>query len=92
MYVVEVDVAGGVVTLGDRADLLRDHQEVRDVAWAAGPTRGAVLVQTSAHGAARPAILDGTRVCWQAPQQRVASGQSVVFYDGDEVLGGGIAA
>ena len=96
LYVVECDVAGGVVTLGDRADLLRDHQRVRDVVWAAAPVQGPVLVQTSAHGAPRPAVLDvdpdGTRVCWQAPQQRVAPGQSVVFYDGDEVLGGGIAA
>ncbi len=92
LYVVDTDVAGGVVTVGDRADLLSDHQEVDALRWAAGPARGAVLVQTSAHGAPRPATLDGTRVCWRTPQPRVAPGQSVVFYDGDEVLGGGIAA
>ena len=92
MYVVDVDVAAGVVTVGDRADLLSDHQDVRDVTWTAEQPQGPVLVQTSAHGGPRPATLDGARVCWQAPQQRVAPGQSVVFYDGDEVLGGGIAA
>ncbi|MCY3559985.1 MAG: tRNA 2-thiouridine(34) synthase MnmA [bacterium] len=92
MYAVDVDVAAGVVTVGDRADLLSDHQDVREVTWAAEPPQGPVLVQASAHGAPRPATLDGARVCWQAPQQRVAPGQSVVFYDGDEVLGGGIAA
>ena len=51
-----------------------------------------MLVQTSAHGTARPATLDGEQVCWRSPQQRVAPGQSVVFYEGPEVLGGGIAA
>ena len=38
--------------------------------------------------------LDGpVRTCrieWAAPQRRVAPGQSVVIYEGDEVLGGGI--
>ena len=92
MYVVDTDVAAGVVTVGDRSDLLTDHQDVRDVTWAADPLRGPVLVQTGAHGAARPAILDGDRVRWEEPQQRVASGQSVVFYEGPEVLGGGTAA
>ncbi|MDE0653425.1 MAG: tRNA 2-thiouridine(34) synthase MnmA [bacterium] len=92
VYVVDADVAAGVVTVGDRGDLLSDHQDVRDVTWAAEPAQGPVLVQTSAHGAPRPATLDGTRVRWRAPQRRVAPGQSVVFYEGPEVLGGGIAA
>ena len=92
VYVVDTDAAAGVVTVGDRADLLTDHQEVVGVSWAAGPARGPVLVQTSAHGTPRRGAFDGARVLWQEPQQRVAPGQSVVFYDRDEVLGGGIAA
>ena len=92
VYAVEVDVAGGVVTVGDRAGLLTDEQAVTELIWAAGPAQGPVLVQTSAHGAPRPATLDGNLVRWRTPQQRVAPGQSVVFYDGDEVLGGAIAA
>ena len=92
VYVLDADVAAGVVTVGARSDLLTDHQDVRDVTWAGEPVRGPVLVQTSAHGTPRPAVLDGARVLWQEPQQRVAPGQSVVFYEGPEVLGGGIAA
>lgn len=92
VYVVDADAAAGVVTVGDRADLLVEAQAVRDVTWAAEAVRGPVLVQTSAHGTARPATLDGEQVCWRSPQQRVAPGQSVVFYDGPEVLGGAIAA
>ena len=37
------------------------------------------------HGAARTC-----RIEWATPQRRVAPGQSVVIYEGDEVLGGGI--
>ncbi len=62
---------------------------------------GAVLVQTSAHGTAHEGEVvpdahhpgDPTRVVvrWQAPQRRVAPGQSVVVYEGDEVVAAGRA-
>ena len=48
--------------------------------------------QTSAHGA--PRAVHGRRATWSAstsPTRRVAPGQSVVLYDGDEVVAGGIA-
>jgi tRNA-specific 2-thiouridylase len=57
-----------------------------------------VDAQCSAHGAPRPATVevgDGGRtatVRFVQPERRVAVGQSVVLYDGDEVLGGGIVA
>ena len=51
-----------------------------------------VLVQTRAHGAPFPARLDGDVVVFAAPQTRVAPGQVVACYDGDVLLGGGIAA
>jgi tRNA-specific 2-thiouridylase len=37
-------------------------------------------------------LLDDTtvRVDWAEPQRRVAPGQSVVLYAGDEVVGGGV--
>jgi len=61
---------------------------------------GRVRVQCSAHGATAAASTTlrddaGTvDVVWDAPQRRVAPGQSVVFYDLADrvVLGGGIAA
>lgn len=70
-----------------------------------GPLDGPVLVQVSAHGLAVAADLerdlegrrgedggDGTvLVRWHERQRRVAPGQSVVFYEGDQVVGGGIA-
>jgi tRNA-specific 2-thiouridylase len=32
----------------------------------------------------------GARLRFHEPQRRVAAGQSVVLYDGDEVVGGGL--
>ena len=51
-----------------------------------------VLVQSSAHGRSVSGVFDGDGVRFDAPVKRVAPGQAVVFYDGDEVLGGGTAA
>mgnify|MGYP001270441259 FL=1 len=66
--------------------------------------RARVIVQTSAHGEPAPATLgragdeagdgDGSggaavTITWDEPRRRVAPGQSVAFYDGDLVLGGG---
>ncbi|MCY3926091.1 MAG: tRNA 2-thiouridine(34) synthase MnmA [bacterium] len=92
VYVVDADAEAGVVTVGDRADLLVESQAVRDVTWAEAAVQGPVLAQTSAHGPPRPATLEGGTVRWRSPNRRVAPGQSVVFYEGLEVLGGGIAA
>ena len=50
-----------------------------------------VQAQSSAHGPAVDATVEGATVRFARPQRRVAPGQSVVLYCGDEVLGGGIA-
>lgn len=99
-YVVDVDVPGRTVTVGGDTDLLRDSLSVRQVSWVDEPVTGEVRVQCSAHGEARPAVVssDATAtavtVDWHDAQRRVAPGQSVVFYDLDDVrvLGGGICA
>lgn len=90
-YALHVDVAGRTVVVGD-ADALRcPSLEVDDLRWVGEPVTGPVLVQVSAHGEVRPGVLDGTTVRWSRPERRVAPGQAVVFYRGDEVLGGGTA-
>jgi len=95
-YALDVDVAAATVTVGSAEDLLVDGTPVESVAWTAGQDRtGSSLdVQTSAHGAAHPAIVsedEGTVVRWARPHRRVAPGQAVVFYEGDEVVGGAMA-
>lgn len=91
-YAVRIDVASRTVVVGGEDDLRCRSLEVEDLRWVHGPVAGPVLVQVSAHGEPRPAMLDenGT-VWWSRPERRVAPGQAVVFYRDDEVLGGGIA-
>ena len=99
-YVLDVDMNAGVVVVGDEDDLMRTSMRVEHVAWTDEPQVGPVRVQCSAHGATAKATTAfagdaGTvDVTWDAPQRRVAPGQSVVFYDAADrvVLGGGIAA
>jgi tRNA-specific 2-thiouridylase len=88
-YVVDVDAERVVV--GTRDDLLVDELEVESLTWVDGHVDGEVLVQSSAHGRAVPARYSAPAVRFDEPVVRVAPGQSVVLYRGDEVLGGGIA-
>ena len=90
-YVVGVDVPSATVTVGDRADLLIDQVELDHLAWVAGPIGGTLAAQTSAHGAPRACRAEDDVVRFDEPTRRVAPGQSVVLYAGDEVVGGGIA-
>ena len=99
-YVLDVDVAAQVVTVGPPEALAVDETVVDAVTWSAGPVRGGVVrVQVSAHGPALSATIEvdagsgAIHVRWQEPHRRVAPGQSVVFYDESDtvVLGGGVA-
>lgn len=95
-YVVGVDVASGVVRLGDRRELecreaslgevtLRDRVTLPlecevVVRYRGRPTR-ARLVEDGPEGA---------RVLFAEPVAAVVPGQFAVFYDGERVLGGGV--
>ncbi len=94
-FVLDVDVAAGRVVVGDDRQLFDTELALADVGWAHEPVAAGteVLVQCSAHGAARAAVWQHGGVRWHEPQRRVAPGQSVVMYDVSDtrVLGGGIA-
>jgi tRNA-specific 2-thiouridylase len=91
-YVVDVDVPGATVTVGDEADLLVDRVCLRDLTWVGGMVDGPLLAQTSAHGTPRPCRVAGNDVVFEPRVRRVASGQSVVLYEDDEVVAAGIVA
>ncbi len=104
-YALGVDVEAATVTVGSADDLLVGETPVDGLAWSVGDPvvgsgRSGLRVQTSAHGAADPAEVGVATeggpgrwlVRWATPRRRVAPGQSVVFYEGDEVVGGGTAA
>ena len=96
-YVVAKNALRNTVMLGEDEDLYRDELEAGDVNWIAfdhpdGPVRCAA--RTRYHQAETPCTVypgeDRVRVRFEAPIRAVTPGQSVVFYDGDLVLGGGI--
>jgi tRNA-specific 2-thiouridylase len=93
-YVVAVDAGRATVTIGSAADLLCNRVEVRDPRWvvSAPPPGSRVQVQTRAHGVPSDAVHRDGMVELAAPIRRVAPGQVVALYDGDVLLGGGIAA
>jgi len=91
-YALDVDPSSATITVGDLDELLTDRVRLERLSWVDGPATGPVAAQCSAHGAAVEATFDGATVVFSERQRRVAPGQSVVLYRGDEVLGGGIAA
>ena len=92
-YVTDVDIPAGRVTVGRREDLYAPTQNVIDIQWTDGEVDGPLDIQVSAHGTPVVGVVDQSdRVVWAEPQRRVAPGQAVVFYQGDLVVGGAVAA
>ena len=92
-YVTDVDIAAGRVTVGRRDDLYTPAQDVIDIQWTNGAVDGPVDIQVSAHGTPAVGMVDQAgRINWEKPQRRVAPGQAMVFYQGDLVAGGAVAA
>ena len=94
-YALSVDPSTATVVAGSVADLHADRVQLTGMTWVSGDPApgGDVGAQCSAHGRALRATFDGeATVVFAEPQRRVAPGQSVVLYQGDRVLGGGIAA
>ncbi len=94
-YVVDVDAASATVTIGQRDDLLRTDIRVRGMTWVDAPTPPdrELEVQVRAHGQPLPGRLEAPdRVVLRDAQPRVAPGQVVALYEGNVLVGGGIAA
>jgi tRNA-specific 2-thiouridylase len=90
-YVTDIAAATSTVTVGPRADLLRDRVRLRDV-LRTRPLPDPLLAQARAHGAPFPASPAADELVFAQPQPRIAPGQVVAFYDGDVCCGGGIVA
>ena len=98
-YVLEIDAANRQVTVGSEDDLMRTGLIAADVNWIASPhlidgTRAEVKIRHRHQPA--PATLsrvpdgDGAvRVTFDQPQRAITPGQAAVFYDGEDVIGGG---
>ena len=97
-YVLDVEVpegGEGRVVVGEQADLVAPTTELESWRWVGEEPSGPLTFQCSAHGQPAPGRVErdaaGVRVVWAAPHRRIAAGQSVVAYDADLVVGGGIA-
>lgn len=98
MYVTRIYPERNTLQVGGWDDLLGSELIARDVNWIAveepmEPVR--VEVQIRYRHMPAPALVfpeehGAVRVRFNAPQRAITPGQSVVFYQGDMILGGGI--
>ncbi|HAA24536.1 MAG TPA: tRNA 2-thiouridine(34) synthase MnmA [Ruminiclostridium sp.] len=98
MYVIKIDAENNTVVLGEEKDVFSAGLTAFDLNWIAidsldGALRVKAKIRYSANEAdAVITPIEGgkVRVDFDKPQRAVTPGQSVVFYDGDIVVGGGI--
>ncbi len=98
LYVKEVNPETNAVVLGRAEDLSRQTCTVHDLNWLTGTLPETVEQVDIKYRYASPAVSGRVRedaagslaVEFQEPQQALSPGQSLVLYQGDRVLGGGI--
>ena len=96
-YVINIDPASHRVTVGADAELARRTLRARDLNWISiaeltAPMRVRAKIRhrhEPAWATLEPAGADEALTTFDKPQRAVTPGQAAVFYDGDEVVGGG---
>ncbi len=92
-FVVKIEPETATIVLGVKEDLSVRGVELDHVTWTSGSWDDRpVSAQYRAHGEPVPAIIHGTTLDFDEPQRAIAPGQTVAFYEGDEVLGGALIA
>ena len=96
-YVVRIEPGAARVVVGSSAEASTARFAVREVSWVAGaPPAAAIRARVRVRhrhageqGTVAPREGGRAEVELEAPVRGVAPGQAAVFYQGDEVLGGG---
>ena len=96
LYVTDIDPSTNVVTLGSKTDLDKQEMWVRQPNFVKlpglqGEVEAVTKVRYKDKGTPCTLRMDGERVRveFHSKVAGIAPGQSAVFYDGDDVLGGG---
>ncbi len=98
LYVTKLDVENNQVILGDNEDLFKREVHIREFHWITGEAPkgefrcSAKIRYKHKEQPASVVINDDmtAELVFDEPQRAATPGQSVVLYDGDVVLGGGI--
>jgi tRNA-specific 2-thiouridylase len=102
LYVIRIDAEANALVVGPYRALLRRRLRAADVNWILldGPPAAPIRVQARIRQQHRPADASlwaeaesgGARMIveFDEPQAAITPGQAVVFYQGDDVVGGGI--
>ena len=95
LYVLRLEPERSAAVVGTREEITRTTYELRDVSFTLGTPRGdsfatsAVLRYRGTPLAAAVEVIPDGAILRLAAPALVAPGQAVVFYEGDEVVGGG---
>ena len=95
LYVLRLELERSAAIVGTREEITRTTYELRDVSFTLGTPRGdsfatsAVLRYRGTPLAAAVEVIPDGAILRLAAPALVAPGQAVVFYEGDEVVGGG---
>jgi tRNA-uridine 2-sulfurtransferase len=97
LYVIRLETETNRLVIGPQTQLYKSRLFTKEVNWISGsPPQGieevtAKLRYRSADAKAKLNFAgDRVEVCFEEPQRAIASGQSIVFYLEDRVIGGGI--
>ncbi len=95
-YVVRIDVSKNQLVVGRKTDLTAAAFKVDAINWIIPEPEASIHVQVRVRyrhqavpATVTPIGKDSAEVVFNQPQSAVTPGQGAVFYDNDEVLGGG---